>query len=105
MKENIQINVQFEEGKIKVEPYTAEARLGDVLQFSVPAGADKIVYVGGKDWDGVWIRGNSTRGADSFDVLVDPDLVILDGMDKKRFEYFIFIPRVGYLDPEVIVRR
>ena len=99
------INIQFEQGQIKVDPYTVEARLGDVLQFDVSASAENIVYVGGKEWDGVWITGHSTRGTDSFDVLVDPDLDIPDPPGQKEYEYFVVVPRVGYLDPEVIVKK
>ena len=96
------ITITSAAGKIVVVPPEAETRLGWELQFNVTPIAGSITHVKGKQEDDLWIDGNSTPGADKFSICVPEDLV-LDG-PEKAFEYFVYIPNIGFLDPVIIVK-
>ncbi len=61
------------------------------------------MYVGGKEADDVWITANNGKGAEKFYVCVDEELDIPG--EGRTFEYFVRVPGVGEIDPEVIVTR
>ena len=98
------IIIMYKKGELRVQPATAETNLGKVLKFIIVGNGDASVNVRGKNVDDLWIAGSAGKGVEMFYVCVDPDLEIPDPKKGKLFEYFIDVPGVGYLDPEVIVR-
>ena len=102
------IKIKIKKGMIEVDPYKTDAELGDELRFEVivTGNVESFVYVGGKEADDVWITANNGKGAEKFCVCVDETYEELKfPEEEKTFEYFVRIPGVGEIDPEVVVRR
>ena len=98
------IIIMYKKGELRVQPATAETERGMVLKFILVGNGDASVNVRGKNKDDDWIEGSAAKGVEMFYVCVRPDLKIPDPEKGKVFEYYVDVPGVGYLDPEVIVK-
>lgn len=93
------INITFvKNSEIKVVPPNANSRRGNVLRFKLTGDSSKTVNITGKTGDDSWINGTGS-GGDFVLVCVDPNQAY------DTYEYKVDIPTVGFLDPEVTVRR
>jgi len=97
---NISYQQQNNMVKVQAAPHRAEADRGDLIRFKINGSLGKLVSVNGKasDPEAAWITGNATDG--SFYVCVP---MTANGM--QTYSYEVHVDGIGFLDPEVRVRR
>jgi hypothetical protein len=97
---NITYQQQINMVKVQVAPHRVEANSGDLIRFKINGTLGKLVSVKGKatDPDAAWIVGNATAG--SFYVCVP-----MIAEPTQLFSYEVDVDGIGFLDPEVRVRR
>jgi hypothetical protein len=86
--------------EIKVNPPNARPYLGNVLKFNLVGDKDTMVTIKGKSGvpDSSWISASGKGGP--LYVCVKNDLI-----EEETYRYEITVDGVGYLDPEVTIRR
>jgi hypothetical protein len=98
------INISYQQQnnmvKVQVAPHKADADRGDLIRFKVNGSLGNTVTVNGKaaDPDASWITGSATSGY--FYVCVTMDKVV-----GQTYHYEVHVDGIGFLDPEVTVRR
>jgi len=97
---NITYQQQNNMVKLQVAPNKIDVDRGDLIRFKINGSLGKLVSVSGKVSDPAasWITGNGTAG--SFYVCVENDKV-----PNQTYKYKVEVEGIGYLDPEVRVRR
>jgi hypothetical protein len=86
--------------RVQAAPFRIEADRGDLIRFQIAGSSGNLVSVSGKatDPDAAWITGNATSG--SFYVCVP-----MTTTEGQVYSYEVDVDGIGFLDPEVRVRR
>jgi len=93
------INIVFvKNSEIKVSSPNIRTEPGNILRFKLTGASSDTVNIKGKNTASAWIDGTGSGGS-YIDVCVD------SSQADATYQYEITIPTVGYLDPEVTVRR
>lgn len=98
------INITYQQQnnmvKVQVAPNKVDVVRGDLIRFKINGTQGNLVSVSGKasDPDASWIVGNGTAG--SFYVCVPMDKVV-----GQTYSYEVDVDGIGFLDPEVRVKR
>ena len=95
---NIKWQVQNKLVRLQTSPNLAMVDPGDTIRFHVGGNPAETATVEGKDADSQWINGTSSGGY--FFVCVPPD-----APRDKRYFYKVTVSNIGFLDPEVRVKR
>ena len=97
---NISYQKQNNLVKVQAAPHRIDADRGDLIRFNINGSLGVLVSVKGKatDPDASWIAGNATAG--SFYVCVP-----MSTNPNQVYSYEVDVDGIGFLDPEVRVRR
>lgn len=86
--------------RVQAAPHRINVDRGDLIRFQINGSLGNLVSVSGKatDPDAAWITGNATSG--SFYVCVP-----MTTTKEQVYSYEVDVDGIGFLDPEVRVRR